>query len=271
MEQLKAAFPAMLLERLRTGTCSQPHSTDFVELARQRADRENREPGTLSGYNCPECLNRGYFHRVDEFGRSSITECVCMIRRRNERRIRVSGLGEMLERYTFPAWIADTKWRESAKAAAMRYAEKPSGWFVVAGTSGTGKSHLCTAICGCLMEQGVDTRYMLWRDVSVQAKAVVNDDDAYSRIVEPLKRIPALYIDDLFKTGRGQAPTVGDVNLAFEILNARYNDSRKITIISTERPMEALLDIDEAVGSRIYERSKGNYLDFRGRENWRLR
>lgn len=117
----------------------------------------------------------------------------------------------------------------------------------------------------------MDTRYMLWRDVSVQAKAVVNDEEAYSKIVEPLKRVTVLYIDDLFKTGRGQAPTVGDVNLAFEILNARYNDSRKITIISTELPMEELLNIDEAVGGRIYERSKGNYLDFCGRENWRLR
>ena len=194
-----------------------------------------------------------------------------MIRRKNEERIRASGLGEMLERYTFPAWIADVKWRENAKAAALRYVEKPSGWFVAAGTSGTGKSHLCTAICGKLMERGMDTRYMLWRDVSVQAKAVVNDEEAYSRIVESLKRVAVLYIDDLFKTGRGQAPTVGDVNLAFEILNARYNDSRKITIISTELPMEELLNIDEAVGGRIYERSKGNYLDFCGRENWRLR
>lgn len=194
-----------------------------------------------------------------------------MVRRKNERRIRVSGLGEMLQRYTFDTWVSDAKWREKAKTVAVRYAENAVGWFVAAGAVGSGKSHLCTAICGRLMEQGMDTRYMLWRDVSVQAKAVVNDDEEYSRIVEPLKQVRVLYIDDLFKTGKGQSPTVGDVNLAFEILNARYNDSRKITIISTEKSIEQLLDIDEAVGSRIYERSKGYYLDFRGRENWRLR
>lgn len=194
-----------------------------------------------------------------------------MVRRKNERRIRVSGLGEMLQRYTFDTWVSDAKWREKAKTVAVRYAENAVGWFVAAGAVGSGKSHLCTAICGRLMEQGMDTRYMLWRDVSVQAKAVVNDDEEYSRIVEPLKQVRVLYIDDLFKTGKGQSPTVGDVNLAFEILNARYNDSRKITIISTEKSIEQLLDIDEAVGSRIYERSKGYCLDFRGRENWRLR
>ena len=271
MERLNMTIPAILRERLRNGTSAPNNSTDFLELARRRAELANMEPGNLTGYNCPNCLNRGFFHRVDDLGRRSVEDCACMIRRRNECRIRASGLGEMLERYTFPAWITNAKWRENAKAAAMRYAEKPSGWFVAAGASGTGKSHLCTAICGQLMERGMDTRYMLWRDVSVQAKAVVNDDEAYSRIVEPLKRVPVLYIDDLFKTGKGQAPTTGDVNLAFEILNARYNDSRKVTVISTELPMEKLLDIDEAVGGRIYERSKGNYLDFRGRENWRLR
>ena len=79
-----------------------------------------------------------------------------------------------------------------------------------------------------------------------------------------------LYIDDMYKTGKGQQPTVGDVNLAFEIINARYNDTGKVTIISSERTVEEMLDIDEAVGSRIYERSKGNYLNLYGRENWRL-
>lgn len=245
--------------------------TDFLDLARKRAELANKDQGTLEGYCCPECLNRGYFHRVDDLGRNYIQECVCMILRRNERRIRVSGLNELLKRYTFDTWISDVRWRENAKEMAMSYAETPKGWFVAAGDVGTGKSHLCTAICGRLMERGMDTRYMLWRDVSVHAKSVVNDDAEYSRIVEPLKRVQVLYIDDLFKTGKGQAPTVGDVNLAFEILNSRYNDSRKITIISTEKSVEDLLDIDEAVGSRIYERSKGNYLGLQGRENWRLR
>lgn len=121
------------------------------------------------------------------------------------------------------------------------------------------------------MNAGINTRYMLWRDVAVQAKANVNDDEVYADIVGPLKRVKCLYIDDLFKVGKGKPPTDGDVNLAFEILNSRYNDSSKLTIISTERTMEELLDIDEAVGSRIYERSAGYRLDFTGKTNWRLR
>ena len=76
---------------------------------------------------------------------------------------------------------------------------------------------------------------------------------------------------DFLKTGKGQEPTTGDVNLAFELINARYADPTKLTIISSELPVAEIVDIDEAVGSRIYERSKAHYADLSGRQNWRMK
>lgn len=241
-----------------------------IELAQWRADRCNEESGNLTGYDCPLCKNRGYFRRVDDQGRSYSQECKCMVIRRNRERIKRSGLSDMLGRYTMEAWQVREPWQGKARALVESYAEHPEGWFLAAGAPGTGKTHLCTALCGLLMEKGIDARYMLWRDVSVQAKAVVNDEVEYKRLVEPLKRVVCLYIDDLFKTGKGQEPTTGDVNLAFEILNSRYNNANLLTIISTERSMEQLLSIDEATGSRIYERAKQYYLPLAGKKNWRL-
>lgn len=244
---------------------------DRVAYEQQKAELANKTPGNLTGADCPICLNRGYIHRVDDQGLPCVRECKCMVQRRNQRRLARSGLSEMAKRYTFDTWQTPEQWQERFKELAQAYAAEQRGWFLTAGRSGSGKTHLCTAICGECLAQGLDVRYMLWRDVAVEAKAVVNDDTEYARIVEPLKSVRILYIDDLFKTGKGQAPTVGDVNLAFEILNSRYNDSKKLTIISTERSMDELLDIDEAVGSRIYERSKGYCLDFTQKPNWRLR
>lgn len=53
-------------------------------------------------------------------------------------------------------------------------------------------------------------------------------------------------------------------------MNARYNDSRLRTVISSEIGIEDVLDIDEAIGSRIKERSEG-YLLASPQENWRLK
>lgn len=192
-----------------------------------------------------------------------------MAKRRSLNRIKKSGLAELMGRYTFDVWAEKEPWQKSVKKMAMEYAEEPKGWFYLAGRPGTGKTHICTALCGALIENGMEVRYLLWRDFSSRAKAVVTDDEEYQRIVEPMKRVSVLYIDDLFKTGKGQAPTTGDVNLAFEILNARYN-ANKLTIISSELTVEQILDVDEAVGSRIYERSKEHYADLSEKGNWRL-
>ena len=69
-----------------------------------------------------------------------------------------------------------------------------------------------------------------------------------------------MYIDDLFKTKQGASVTAADINIAFEILNYRYiNDM--LTIISSEKTLREILDIDEAVGSRIYEMAQGYILN----------
>lgn len=241
------------------------------ERAEWLAEQANRQRGDLTGYDCQECLNKGYTVFIDENGYRRARECVCMARRRSEQIAARSGLSELLERCTLDNFKTPESWQEKLLCLAQEWACEPSGWFYLAGTPGTGKTHLCAALCGELMGRGMECRYMLWRDVSVQAKAAVNDEDAYRKIVDPLKRVRVLYIDDLFKTGKGQQPTTGDVNLAFEILNARYNDSSKITLLSSELTVDQILAIDEAVGSRIYERSKGWYFDLTGRNNWRLK
>ena len=262
-------MPPEIAEAVKNSTSQ---GETLVERERRMADISNRSvEGKLTGYDCPKCLNRGFFYRVRDNGERYNEACECMEIRRNMRYMRESGLSDIAERYTFDNWVSRLAWQDAVVKMAREYAAGPSGWFYLAGNPGTGKTHLCTAICGELMRKGYRTRYMLWRDVSVRAKAVVNDEEAYQELVVPLKKVRVLYIDDLFKTGKGAEPTTGDVNLAFEILNARYNDERMITILSSERTINDILSIDEGVGSRIFQRSKNNYADLTGKENWRLR
>lgn len=158
----------------------------------------------------------------------------------------------------------------------MEYAKNPSGWFFIGGQTGAGKTHICTAICREFLLSGKSVKYMLWRDDIVKIKGCANDAQAYSKLIDEYKRVEVLYIDDLFKTGKGpdgskQQPTGADINAAFEILNYRYNDPKLVTIVSSECTVNDILDIDEAVGGRIFEKAKVFSLSRDRRKNYRLR
>ena len=99
----------------------------------------------------------------------------------------------------------------------------------------------------------------------MKIKSLITEGEKYEHAVFKLKTVEVLYIDDLFKTGKDlngkiQRPTTADINLAFEIINYRYNNKNLVTIISSERNITEIMDIDEAVGGRIFElSSKKNY------------
>jgi DNA replication protein DnaC len=219
----------------------------------------------LGGIHCEQCNDKGYLLRVDEDGVIWSRECPCMKKRRTQRSIRKSGVSDMLSRYTFDRYIADTPERVKIKALAKKFSEEDKGWLIISGRSGSGKSHICGAICGELIERGNELRYFAWREDSVKLKSIVNTPE-YQERIKCLTRVQVLYIDDFFKG----TVTDADINLAFQILNGRYIDSRKRTIISTELSMENIFSIDEALGGRILERSA----EFRIKspdENYRLR
>ena len=87
-----------------------------------------------------------------------------------------------------------------------------------------------------------------------------DENGLYEDRINEMKEADVLYIDDLFKTGKDkegnyQKPTVADINLAFEIINHRYNKQNLYTIISSECTLAQILSIDEAVGGRIAEKA----------------
>lgn len=230
-----------------------------------RAAIVNGITGDLGELDCPKCKNRGWI-AYNDGGGIVYEKCDCMPRRAALKRIRRSGLSALLEDYRLDNYETPEPWQQSALTKARQYAENPGkSWFYIYGLPGTGKSHLCTAVCGALLDAGQAVRYMLWRDESRDLKALVNDSAAYNRAMHELKGADILYIDDFLKGGTGDA----DKRLAFELLNSRYN-SRRPTLISSELSIDAVLDWDEAIGSRIYERAKGYVIHANG-QNWRLR
>ena len=239
-----------------------------------KIDTVNAMVGDLTEVDCPKCKNKGYV-AADREGYLTIVECDCMRIRKCVRKMEASGLKHIITDSTFDAFQTEQPWQETVKAGAMAFAEKPEGWFLLCGQSGAGKTHLCTAICRELLHKGMAVRYMPWREEIGKLKAMSLEHEGRSSLLEELKNAQVLYIDDLFKSGteyEGAMPTGADGSLAFEILNYR-DHNRLVTILSTEKLPEELMDIDAAIGGRILCRSSSNcYVIEKNREkNFRLR
>ena len=114
---------------------------------------------------------------------------------------------------------------------------------------------------------------MQWREDVTNLKANVMNAYEYENRMKAFKTVDVLYIDDLFKTEKDKPPTTADINIAFEILNYRYNQNDLITVISSEKTAFELLEVDEAVASRIIENARDFRIDVKKdkTKNYRLR
>lgn len=254
---------------------SNPENETYEEkLARRKkecdylCESENNKRGNLDeiyGFDCPKCKNKGFIYvpelYLDHYSPKYVT-CDCAKARQTIGALTRSGLGSVVHDYTFANYMVSEPWQRSVVDKAMSYLDSENAnWFFFGGTSGCGKTHICTAITVSLIKRGKEAKYMLWRDEASRLKAMINDGD-YAEEMRKYKTIDVLYIDDLFKTGKTemqgkQRPTQADINLAFEILNSRAMQ-KKITIISSESTLLDLIDIDEAIGGRI-KKECGDY------------
>ena len=249
-------------------------SFDPAEYDKVKIDSYNKTVGDLTGYDCSKCMNRGRYAIPKEGGGMSIVECDCMKIRRCVQKMEASGLREVIRDWTFEAYKDAESWQTTIKQGAMAYADNVDGWLLFCGQSGSGKTHLCTAVCRHLLLAGEEVRYMPWRQDARELKAM--EPNGQVEALKKLQTAPILFIDDLFKAGRAADgscnPTAADVNLAFDIINYRYT-KRLTTIISTERSPAELVDIDEAVGGRIVEMAQGHTycIEKKQGRNYRLR
>lgn len=239
---------------------------DLDNYAQKRVNDYNSMLGHLNerdGFDCPKCLNKGHVIYLNEKGDEVFRDCECMSKRLTIVKMQKSGLKNIISEYTFDKFIAEEDWQKAIKQQAINFvSEYKSSWFFLGGQPGAGKTHLCTAICRELLLKDINVKYMLWKEDSTAIKGAITDYEKYHSLIDPLKRTEVLYIDDFFKPisdkGVILPPTAADINLAFELLDYRKN-AKLTTIISSERLVKDIVDIDEATGSRIVEMASRMY------------
>ena len=259
----------VILDKLQIRSASTSKRLTEQEYEQRRADDYNASAGTLTGYDCEICKNKGFIAHVVkntcanfENYECVVVPCKCQRIRAAFKRLERSGLKNAVKTLSFDTYQTMESWQRTLKETVMRFCkDEESNWLFIGGQSGAGKSHLCTAVAINYIRQGYECHYMQWLNDAPRLKACVNDSMEYEKLIKPLKESPVLYIDDMFKNGKdrqdnNEPPTPADVRIAFEILNYRYNRQDLITIISSERTLAELINIDEAIAGRIAEKSK---------------
>ena len=211
-----------------------------------------------SNYKCNKCRDMLFIIQED----GTAKECECRSIRIAEDKLKASGVSEEFRKKRFENFdYSRSKETMLAYSIAKSYSKnfdkirvtrKNSVMFI--GQVGSGKTHLAIAISNLLLDKGIGVIYMPYRDSITNLKQSILDAENYQREINKYKNAQVLLIDDLFK---GDA-TASDIKTMYEIINYRYFKSLPI-ITTSEKSVEDLIKIDEAIGSRLYEMSK-NYV-----------
>lgn len=242
----------------------------------QRSENSANQ-NSQNSYNCEHCHDTGDIW-VDKWTMKECTHCNLRKMEDIQRKVKAAQITDEFKRKTFGSFECDDR-PESIKRAfkvAQSYviafseirADKQNS-IALLGNPGSGKTHLLAAVTNNLLSKGVEVFYFPWVE---GIKELTNASFEHKQeIIHRMQRCEVLFLDDLFK-GR-ETPTGFQFETAWSVINHRYMNNLPM-LISTERSISDLLDIDEAMGSRISEMTKGYRAVINGiREemNWRLR
>lgn len=145
-----------------------------------------------------------------------------------------SGMGERFKRRTFDTYECKTDTQRKCFARAKEYADNfdahlsdGSGLFI-AGSVGTGKTHLAAAISLQLLNQGVPVIFRTAMDMLGDIKRAYSGEVSESAVLNEYKQAKLLVIDDLGK----ERMTEWAAAVLYGIINARYENMLP-TIVTT--------------------------------------
>ena len=216
-------------------------------------------------YSCPECCDTGY--RGNKI-------CSCFREELIKENIRSSGIGNLIEKQSFDNFDLSIYEDESVRkemAHNLREAKKYAEEFkieaknlLLIGTTGTGKTHLTTAIAKTVIENGFEVVYDSAQNVvaAFEYDRFKSGYGHYEARGEKYMECDLLILDDLGTEFTNQFT----VSCIYNLLNTRLNKGLP-TVISTNLSAGELLSRYE---DRIYSRILGTdtvVLRFLGKDN----
>ncbi|WP_164995910.1 ATP-binding protein [Miniphocaeibacter massiliensis] len=232
--------------------------------------KRNLKEGANSS-DCPICNGKRVITKRNSLGLLEIVgPCDCTKQEYYKKIIESSGLKEKFEECTFENFNAYSDELIFAKSMCKSFvSDSLAKNLLLLGKSGTGKTHLATAVCEKLLNiYKKPILYVRYRELVQRLKGLTLSLEEREKFIGKYKNISNLYIDDLFKNMDKRYET--EKQLVFEILDYRYSKRLK-TIITSEYNLKELLSIDEAIAGRLGERAKGYIMVFDNVKNYRAK
>ena len=244
-------------------------SKSYLKATKNKETDKLKDENSLDEYKCNKCRDLRFIIKDNE-----ATACTCKALREAEEILLSSGISEEFRKknfdnfnYSYDMNVCNAFAKAKSYVNNFNY-ESPSSnkSIIFVGQVGSGKTHLSMAIANSLMKKGVGVLYMPYRDNIISLKQNMMDEEYYRKSINKFKKAKVLLVDDLFKG----SITGSDVNIMFEIINYRYLNGLPL-IVSCEKSIEEIINIDEAIGSRLYEMSCDYAISLSGKRlNYRM-
>lgn len=218
-------------------------------------------------YKCPICKDTGVIQVKN--GQYEIYKiCDCQKELRNRLNMRRANLSEKFENKNFKNFRCITKGHEVLRRCCIEFTKQDATkGLAILGNVGVGKTHLAVATLKELAKQGLIVNAVNYATLSRELSSAAMDKEEYARLMGKYTDVQVLLIDDLFK---GKV-TDANIRQMYELINSRYENNKR-TIFTSEYTEDKLMQIDEAIGSRIIEMADHKYcLNITKLKNWRLR
>ncbi|WFE15330.1 ATP-binding protein [Bacillus atrophaeus] len=210
-------------------------------------------------YDCPICKDQlGYLE--DRDGYEVWVRCKCVEWRRIRRLMNSSDITAEFEKLQFKNFTKEGKPDVIADAYEcavdyykdfenIRGGRKNS--MALLGQPGSGKTHLLTAVANKLIKSNnVPVQYFPYIEGFNDLK---DDFDKLEEKLKRMKEVDVLLVDDMFKPVGGKPrATEWQLEQMYSVINYRYLNHKPL-LISSELDIERIVQIDEALGTRIYE------------------
>ena len=159
----------------------------------------------------------------------------------------------------------ELKFIRDAYRQALKFAEEPRDWLVIAGGTGRGKTRLAAAIGNYRREADPGVLFVIVPDLLDRLRSAFNPQNpkAYDEVFDQVRNVPLLILDDL----GSQTGTPWAEEKLFQLLNYRYNACLP-TVITTSLTVK---DMDGRLASRLTDPQVSSILlmgrfDFWGKE-----